>query len=352
MTQGFQAQPQQQQFAPTQGYAPPAPPQYQQGAGNPAGGFWQQQDPHIMAQQGPAVPPQPAPQQADTTGFWGGAASISFDDRKGYVKGTFRGGQIISKTISNQTKMGTGEVLTWQDGSPRKQMSVLLQTAERADPQDNGQRQLFIKGDLPRATREAFQAVGASDLSEGGWLYAAWVDEKPAKAAGYNPQKVYKAIYAPPGSPDPLAGQHVPTPQPGQGVDQFAAYAAYQQTGTVPVQPNGAPAQFQPGQQFAQAPGPIAAAPAQQSARIDGMYQQALQMDPTLAAQAAGQNQSQYAPPQPAAAPPGVPADQAAQFAAWQAQQQGGQQTPPGAPPQQPAPDSSGASAQQWRPFS
>lgn len=352
MTQGFPAQPQYaqqpQQFAPPQGYA--QPPEfgqtYQQAFPQPpaapapmpqqqAAPFFTQQDPYIQAQQGPSVPPAPQPgatQQTDTSGFWGGAASISFDDKKGYVKGSPRGGKILSKSISDQTKMGTGEVLRWKDSTPRKQMVLLLQTAERSDAQDNGQRQLFIKGDLPRATREAFQAVGASDVEIGGWLYAAWVDDKPPSQSGYSPQKIYKCIYAPPGSPDPLAGQHqnyvpqpavVPpqnypnpveqfsgpsvvggVPQPHATPDQFAAYAA--------VQANQQAAYAQPQQ------GPIAQMPQQHAAAIDGMYQQAVQMDPALAAQA------QFAP------------------------QPGAQQPVPQTMPQQPDPS---GQPQQWSPF-
>lgn len=276
MTQGFPGYAQQpQQFAPPQGYAPPAQPQYQQPAPQ-GGGFFQTQDPYVQSAQGPAVPPAPQHQAqpaTDTAGFWGGAAAISFDDKKGYVKGTPRGGQVLSKTISNQTKMGTGEVLTWNDGTPRKQMVVTVQTAERVDPNDNGQRQLFIKGDMPRAVREAFQAAGANDVEVGGWLYVAWVDEKAARQAGYNPQKLFKAVYAKPGSPDPLAGQHVPTSQPSASADQFAQHAHYQQTGTVPapeiVQPQyGQPMawadqqnqQFAPPQPGAQPPAPQAPA--------------------------------------------------------------------------------------------
>lgn len=311
MTQGFPgygAPPQQpQQFAAPQGYAPPQPQFQQPPAPAPQpGGFFQTQDPHMQAAgQVPPQPPAPAQTPADTSGFFGGAASISFDDRKGYVRGTPRGGQVLDKTISNQTKLGTGEVITWSDGSPRKQMVVTLQTAERTDPQDNGQRQLFIKGDLPRAVREAMQAVGAQDVEVGGWLYAAWVDEKPAKSASYNPQKIYKAVYARPGSPDPMAG-----------------HPAYQ----TPAQPLAAPA---PQQSFAP--------PGQE------MYP--------------GQNQPQYVPTAQAQQPQtgGFPAQQFQPTAP-----QPGQFPQPGAPqantagvfqqPQQPAP--SGQQPAEWTPFS
>lgn len=310
--------PQQPQYgAPPQGYAPPPPnqpmmygqpgvpapqayAQPQQGTGQ----FFTQQDPHVQAQQPPAAPPQftqppPAPQPVDTSSFFGGAATISFDDRKGYARGTFRGGQIISKSVTQQTKMGTGEKLTWNDGSARMQLVLLLQTRERTDPQDNGQRQLFIKGDAPRAARVAFEAVGAKDLIEGGWYYQAWVDEKPPSTPGYNPQKVFKALYAPPGSPDPLAdqpaytaGPAMPTqlsanyPPPSATPDQFAAYAAWQAQ-----------------QRAAQAPGPLAAAPAQHMAS----FAQAAQHDPAVQAAIYGQQPGGQPQTEPALAQPMTP---------------------------------------------
>ena len=346
MTQGFPAQPQYGQMPPQQyppqGYAPPAPPAtpnyvappmgqpmpapQQYAAPAQPGGFFQTQDPHIRTEQGPAVPPAPQPgaaQQTDTTGFWGGAPSLSFDAAKGYPKGTFRGGQVLSKTISNQTDMATKKVKTWDDGSPRKQMVLLLQTSERADPQDNGQRQLFIKGDLPRACREAFQAAGASDIEIGSWVYAAWIDEKPG-SQGKQPAKVYKVVYARPGQPDPMpASVPPPPPQPqpqyAQQPQQFAA-----------PQPD-------PSQVIAQMPMPVQAYPGQGPAP-QPQY-----------AQPAPEQPQQFAAPQ-------VPADQAAQFAAWQAQQAAAQQPQPGGQPNgspvpqqaQPAPQ---GQPQQWSPF-
>lgn len=335
MTQGFPAQPQYGQMPPQQyppqGYAPPAQPQYaqpapapqyQQGMGAAPGGFFQTQDPYIRAQQGPAVPPDPqqnAVQQTDTSGFWGGAPSLSFDDKKGYVPGTFRGGQVLGKTISNQTDMANGQVRTWDDGSPRKQMVLLLQTGERADPQDNGQRQLFIKGDLPRACRAAFQAAGASDIEIGSWVYAAWIDNKPAKKPGFNASKIYKVVYARPGQPDPMPAPAQVTP----AAPQFS--------------------QPQPGQVVGQMPMPVQTYPGQGPA-------------PQYATPPVPEQPQQLAAPQ-------VPADQAAQFAAWQAQQAaaqppqqyatpmpGGQPSAPGAPQPQ-APAAPQGQPPQWSPF-
>jgi hypothetical protein len=321
MTQGFPAQPQfgqpqQPQYAP-QAYAPPAPPQFQQGMGA-APGFFTQQDPAYQAQQqyamgpqGPVVPAQQsapsAPQPTDTSGFFGGGASISWDDKKGYVLGTPRGGQIMDKKITDQTKLGTNEIIRWPNGEPRKQMELTLQTAERADPQDDGRRRMFIKGDLPRASREAMKTSNARDLEIGGWFYAAWVSSKKATQPGFNDQKVFSAVYAPPGAPDPMAGQPaytasapppVPVPQPSAPVDQYAAYAAQQAQG-----------------------GPV---------------------------------QQPQMPQQPVAAAN----DQQAQFAAWQAQQAAAAQQPgaqpngPGSPPAAAPGTPPGAQQPVWTPFS
>jgi len=222
---GYGQQPQapQQQYppqAPAQQYAPPA----QQGYGQP-------QAPEFYA------PPAPQQQQAesapveDTGSFFGGAPTISFDANAGYQRGTFRGGLVLSKIISNQTKIGTGEVLRYNDGSPRKQLVVTLRTNERSDANDDGERRLFLKGDMVRAARAAFKPLGAPDVEVGGWLYVAWTDEKAAKTAGYNNQKIYTALYARPGQADPMAGQpaySAPAPQQAPPPAQQPQYAPQQ----------------------------------------------------------------------------------------------------------------------------
>lgn len=270
----------------------PAAPQYPA----PNGGYYAGPEHQAAAQQGygqqPPAPEQPAAPPArpvaDTSSFFGGAPTISFDDRAGYQRGTFRGGRILRKEESQQTKMGTGELLTYADGKPRMQLILTLATNERSDPSDNGERRLFLKGDMGRAARVAFQAVGANDLEDGGYYYQAWTGEKPPKQAGWNPTKTYEGIYARPGQPDPMAGQ-----------------PAYQ-----------APAQ--------QPPAPPVQQPYQPSPQA---YQQAVAatgMDPqyaTPAMQQAAYQAQQTAPPVQQVAPAQDP-----QYAAWLAQQAQGQQ--------------------------
>lgn len=343
-----------------QAYAQPGMPPQQPA---PMGQFFTQQDPHIQAQQpAPQYPPAAAPgqpyapqpamssQPTDTSSFFGGAASISFAADKGYVRGTFRGGLVLEKKIVPQTKMGTGEVIRWDDGTPREQMVLTLQTAERADPQDDGKRQIFIKGDAVRACREALSAVKSPDIDPGGWYYQAWVDEKPAKKQGYTNQKVYKSIYALPGSPDPLAGQHAPAPQPSAAPGPVAAMpqqAMMQAQQAVQYDPamqaavyGGQPA---PGQAFIQAAAPEVAAMQGQNP-VQQAYAQQMQVPPNTGGFPAQQQPQAYAQP-------GMPQQQ------QQFPQPGGQAgagsfgAPPVQQPAAPASPSAAPGGGEWSPF-
>lgn len=303
--QGYAPAPQQPQFT-----APPMPPQgYQQPQ---QGGFFsgQQQTPQGYGEQQPAS--APARQVADTSAFFGGAPTISFDDRAGYQRGTFRGGRILRKEESQQTKMGTGELMFYTDNKPKMQLILTLATNERSDPTDTGERRLFLKGDMVRAARVAFQGAGAPDLEEGGYYYQAWTSEKAPKQAGWNAQKIYEGIYARPGAPDPMAGQPAyqapaPAAPPAQQPYQPSAQAYNQAVAATGMDPQYAtsamqqaayqaqqPAQFQPQapaappQQFQQA------APAQ-----DPQYAAYLAQQAQSAQQFGGQDVAQQAPAQP-----------------------------------------------------
>lgn len=295
--------PAQQPYAPPQQQAPVAQPQFYAPPAPP-------QDPnaqYFAQQQAPAQQPMPAA-QAETGDFFGGAASISFNAANGYQRGTFRGGVVKSKVVANQTKIGTGELLTYADGAVRKQLIVTVQTTERSDATDDGERRLFLKGDMVRAARSAFKSAGAADIEIGSWLYMAWTNDKPAKQVGFSAQKLYEALYARPGQPDPMAGRPQPAPvaPPVQQAYQPPAptQQQYQQAvAATGMDPNYAtPAMQQAAYAAAQQPAPVA--PPMQQAQ-----------DPQYVAWLAQQAQQPQAPAQPQYAP--APAAQQGPPADW-----------------------------------
>lgn len=131
----------------------------------------------------------------------GGGKSAKFD--------TF--GDIVTGTITEppemrqQTKMGSGEPLTWDDGSPKMQLVVTLQTQLREDADDDGIRKVYVKGSkdpasksLHAAVAAAVVAAGAKGLQVGGTLTVTYTGNGVSKTPGFNPPKQYAAVYAQP----------------------------------------------------------------------------------------------------------------------------------------------------------
>jgi hypothetical protein len=178
-----------QQFAPPaqqpQFPAPPQPEQQQQ--------QWAQQPAGAESLQG-----------EDTSDMFGGSPSISWDNTKGYVNGSPRGGLIVGKSRSQQTDFETKQPKFFQGGRPMMQIALTVQTRERTDANDDGKRTIFVKGDMTRKAAQSFRAVGATDLELGGWFYAAKVSSDGGKNGKGN---VFQTVYARPGTPDPLANQ-------------------------------------------------------------------------------------------------------------------------------------------------
>ena len=182
-------------------------------------------------------------------------------------------GETVGGPITNigearqQTEFGTGKPLTWDDGSPRMQLPITVQTNLRdpSDPNDDGKRTFYVKGEMKKAIGNALRVAGAK-MAVGGVLALTYVGDEPTK--GF-PKKLYSATYQP--------------PAPGEGFFDAPAQPAqvqqpvYQQPAAAPVQ--AAPAQpqmvqltpeqyaaMQAGMQQAQPVQQPAAAPAQPKA--------------------------------------------------------------------------------------
>jgi hypothetical protein len=120
----------------------------------------------------------------------GGAKSAKFS-----TVGTSVTGPIVREPeVAQQTEFGTGRPLFWDDGKPRNQLVVQIQTDQRDDADDDGVRAIYIKGkSLTNAVREAVKAAGAPGLEVGGVLTVTYVGD--GKADRGMPPKLYTAAY-------------------------------------------------------------------------------------------------------------------------------------------------------------
>lgn len=131
--------------------------------------------------------------------FSQGGKSFKFEKMNDSVHGT-----IIKAEVKQQTSMD-GQLLTWDDGSPRKQLVVTLQTNEHDDDDDDGVRTIYAKGgnfevakgegqSMRNAIAEAVTATGSKKLEPGDELAVAYTGEAPPRR-GYTPAKLYCAQF-------------------------------------------------------------------------------------------------------------------------------------------------------------
>lgn len=124
--------------------------------------------------------------------------------------------------VQQQRDITTGEPRTWGDGKPRMQMKVVLMTEERdaEDPEDTGERAVYIKGGLQKVVSQAVRAAGARGLEVGGKLMVRYVADGQPSSRGMNPPKLYEAKYK---VPEPGA---VPVPESESELQSAATAAA------------------------------------------------------------------------------------------------------------------------------
>jgi hypothetical protein len=159
----------------------------------------------------------------------GGVKAARFEQVGDKVAGT-----IEDLEVRQQTDFDTGKPLTWDDGSPRNQLVVTLQTELRDDADDDGRRRVYVKGkSLTDATRDACLKVGARrGLEIGGWYEVAYVADGQPSRKGLAAPKLYLAEY------QRLAQQVPQTPQgPAQNRQGQQIDAGPGWQGNQPAQP-------------------------------------------------------------------------------------------------------------------
>lgn len=144
----------------------------------------------------------------------GGGKSASFKAIGDRIKGT-----IISAEERQQIDLDTDKPAFWDDGKPKMQLVITLQTEDRNDADDDGIRNLYVKGSkkpesksMTAALIAAIKAAGVPSIDVGGTLAMAYIGDGVASKRGFNPPKQYQAAYKPPAiGADFLAD---PTPAP------------------------------------------------------------------------------------------------------------------------------------------
>lgn len=197
-------------------------------------------------------------QQYDANDFLmgGGIPAAKFE-----TIGTTVSGQICAQPeVMQQSDLDTGKPLFWDDGRPRMQLVVTVQTTMRDPeiPDDDGKRKFYIRAKLQDAVRQAVRSSGARGLDLGGTLAITYVADGEQKKRGYNPPKIYSATYQAPAQA--AANEFLNGGQPAQAAPQ--QYVAPQQQAPAAqfVPPNQGPAP-QWSQPAAQPPAAPQAAP-------------------------------------------------------------------------------------------
>ncbi len=124
----------------------------------------------------------------------GGAPSAKFPTPGTTVKGT-----VEEAAVSQQTDLD-GKPKFWDDGNPRQQLVVTLNTDERDSTidDDNGARRVFIKGQMLTALKDALKKAGVKSIEVGGTLAVKYTEDGVPTKTGFNAPKLYVAQYKPP----------------------------------------------------------------------------------------------------------------------------------------------------------
>lgn len=125
----------------------------------------------------------------------GGSPAIKFKNIGDSIAGT-----ITALEVREQKDFDSGEVLTWEDGSPRKELVITVATILRdaSIEDDDGSRRIFAKGNMFTAVRDSIRKAKAKKPEVGGRITVTYSADGEAKKKGYNPPKLYTAIYEPP----------------------------------------------------------------------------------------------------------------------------------------------------------
>lgn len=150
----------------------------------------------------------------------GGGKTAKFD-----TVGDTHTGEIVSIDTRQVNDYETGTPEFWQDGRPKQQIVVTFDTGKQEGPDDDGHRNLYIKGwgDQLRAFRDAARRLGRNP-QVGDRITATYVADGEKKNPRFNTPKLYQYDIEP-GTPglSAMLNEAAPATQPAQQATQAPA---------------------------------------------------------------------------------------------------------------------------------
>jgi hypothetical protein len=157
----------------------------------------------------------------------GGPKAVAFPKPGTSVTGT-----VLSQEVTQQTDVKTQKPAFWDDGNPKMQLVLHLQTDLREDADDDGVRRLFVPwGGLRKALMEALASLGVDEVSDGDRVTATYTHDLPKTNPAFNAPKAYAVqlvpgagISGPTGTPlavaEPVAENTIAIPPAPAGMPQ------------------------------------------------------------------------------------------------------------------------------------
>ena len=118
----------------------------------------------------------------------GGGATAKFE-----APGETYAGEVVDIAVRQVNDYDSGKPAFWDDGNPQEQIVVTIATADSTGPDDDGHRNVYIKGwgDQLKAFRQAAKALGRNPR-KGDLFTATYVGEGEKKNPRFNAPKLFQ----------------------------------------------------------------------------------------------------------------------------------------------------------------
>lgn len=132
-------------------------------------------------------------------------------------------GVVVSRETRQQKDIANGTPKFWDSGDPMMEVVIRLQTDDRDEPGDDGIRNVYARGAMLRAIRDAVSKAQAGTVEIGGTLAIRYDRDGEASKPGFTPPKLFVAQYKPPASTPSadLLGADTPAAAPAMTADDL-----------------------------------------------------------------------------------------------------------------------------------